>query len=79
MSNGQVAERSIARDCKSLGATLRRFKSFPSQFDISTVVMNIPDREELEQELEQLRINRAIEKSSWFAHKSYAEELIQTL
>ena len=30
--SGQVAERSIAADCKSAGATLRRFKSFPSQF-----------------------------------------------
>lgn len=30
-NHGQVAERSIARDCKSLDESLRRFKSFPSQ------------------------------------------------
>jgi hypothetical protein len=29
--HGQVAERSIARDCKSLDESLRRFESFPSQ------------------------------------------------
>lgn|GEM_PF-5956623 len=75
---GQVAERSIARDCKSLDESLRRFESFPAQ------IINLPlsmeaakdsfDEEACKREIAQLRINLSIEKGSAWEHLKYSQE-----